>query len=111
MPTINFSQLLSDCINATKPIAGAAWNDLKPYAEHEFQKFAESAEFLVKLRLNNNIDDEELNARLDIQKTALQSVLLTIHGIALITAQNIINAIIGIISTAFQSTLGLTLPI
>jgi len=111
MPAIDLQQILNDSIEAVKPILGKSWKSFKPYAEHEFKKFAESAAFLAELRLTNKIDDDELKERLEIQRIALKNVMLAVEGIGLVTAQNAINAVIEIVKKAAKAALSVALPI
>lgn len=111
MADINFSQIVSDSIAFTKQEVGKSWSKLKPYAEHEFTQFAETAVFLAKLKLSGNIKDDELKARLNIQRLALNNVLLAIKGIGLVMAQNVVNGILDIVTTAISKTLKVALPI
>lgn len=106
MADIDFTQVLKDCLEAAKGELGKSWKKYKPYAEHEIKQFAQSAEFLAKLRAAGEIDDEELQERIELQKLAFKNVLLTIEGIGLITAQKVTNLILKIVSTALQTALG-----
>lgn len=108
---IDYKQIVADSIAFSKNELGNTWKKLKPYAEHEFTQFAENAVFLAKLRLAGTIDDAELQARLAIQKAALTNVLLAIKGIGLVTAQNVVNGVIGIVSGAVTKALQIVLPI
>lgn len=111
MADLDIQQVLKDCTIAVKNILGKSWKQFKPYAEHEFKKFTESAEFLAKLKLSANIDDEELGMRLKMQELSLKNVLLTIQGIGLVTAQNVINAVLNIVYGAINAVIGGVLPI
>lgn len=111
MADIDIKEIVKDCIASSKQILGDTWNELKPYADHEYRQFAENAEFLAKLKIAGQIDNTELQARLDIQRLALKNVLLTIKGIGLIAAQNVINAITGIVFAAIESALSIVLPV
>jgi hypothetical protein len=111
MAAIDFPQILKECISLAKHEVGKNWSKLKPFAEHEFTQFAENAEFLAQLRLKNIIDDEEFKVRLRFQQTALNNVLLAIKGIGLKTAENVVNGVLGIVSTALKSAINIVLPV
>ncbi len=111
MANIDINAVLQDCITKAQSDLGTAWNDAKPFAEQSFKQFAEDAEFLANLRLTNQIDDAELKDRFSIQWLAVKNVLLTIEGIGLIAAQNTVNDIIGIVTTAIQTALNVAIPI
>jgi hypothetical protein len=65
---------------------------------------------LAQLRITNQITQEELEARLSFQKLAFQNVLITLQGLGLIAAQNIVNGVIGILRTAIEKAIGFKLP-
>ena len=111
MPDIDFKQILRDSLAFTRQELGTAFKKVKPFAEHEFTQFAENALFLAKLKLDGTIDDEELKSRLMLQKLAVANVFLAIKGIGLVTAQNIVNGVLGIISKAIKNVLKIALPI
>jgi hypothetical protein len=111
MADINFSQIVSDSMDFAKKEVGKSWSKLKPYAEHEFTQFAENAVFLAKLKLAGTIEDDELKARLNIQRIALNNVLLALKGIGLVTAQNVVNGVLDIVTKSIKKTLQVVLPI
>lgn len=111
MADINFKQILDDSIVFAKTELGGTFKKLKPYAEHEFTQFAENAVFLAKLKLQGIIENDEFKSRLALQKLAFTNVLLTIKGIGLIGAQNLVNGILGIVSKAIMGALKIILPV
>lgn len=111
MANINFNQLLKDCLGAAENHLKDAYQAAKPFAEQSFKQFAEDALFLAKLRLANEIDDNELKHRLDNQKIALANVLLAVKGIGLIEAQDTINEVFGFVSDAIFGAIKVALPI
>ena len=111
MATIDFKQVLTDSLAFAKTEAGAAFNKVKPFAEHQFQQFAEDALFLATLKLKGTIGDEELNSRIQLQKLALSNVLLAIKGVGIVTAQNIVNGVLAIVASAVKSAIKVALPI
>lgn len=111
MAEINFEKILNDTIAFAKGELGATFKKLKPFAEHEFTQFAENAAFLAKLKLKGVIEDDELKSRLELQKLALSNVLLAIKGIGLVTAQNVVNGVLGIVAKALKGAIGVSLPV
>lgn len=111
MPEIDFKAILTDSITAIKAETGKGYSKLKPYAEHEVKQFAENAVFLAKLKLAGTIGDEEFKVRMEMQRLAFTNVFLAVKGIGLVTAQNIVNGVLGILSQALKTALKITLPI
>lgn len=111
MADINYKQILDDSIVFAKAELGSTFKKLKPFAEHEFTQFAENAAFLAKLKLDGIIESDELKSRLELQTLAFKNVLLTIKGIGLASAQNLVNGILGIVSKAIFGALRISLPV
>jgi hypothetical protein len=110
MASIDLKQILKESFSVSKGILKDSWNKLEPYAEHEFRQFAENAEFLATLKLMGEIGEEELKARMEIQRLSLKNVLLTLEGIGLVTAQNVVNAVFAIVQKAIEGALNIALP-
>jgi hypothetical protein len=108
---MDYDQIIKDSIDVAKGIVGKSWKSVQPYAAHEFRQFAENAEYLAKLKLTGEVTEEELKHRLLIQRTALSNVLLAIEGIGLVTAQNVVNAVLGVVSKAVFGALKVALPV
>ncbi|OOQ58794.1 hypothetical protein [Mucilaginibacter pedocola] len=102
---LDFDQILKDCIAAAKKELGAGWNDAAPFAEQKFKQYLEDMADLNKLRADGTIDEDEFKYRADLHKSSMQSVLLAVKGIGLIAAQNIINAVLGIVGKAIGAVL------
>jgi len=111
MAEINFKQIVDDSVGLAKMELGNTYKKLKPFAEHEFTQFAENAAFLAKLKLQGVIEDDEFKSRLLLQRLAFSNVLLAIKGIGLVTAQNLVNGILAIISKSIKSAINISLPI
>lgn len=111
MADLDFKQIVADSIALSKQELGSKYKQLKPFAEHEFQQFTENALFLAKLRLTGTIDDDELKSRLQLQKLAMANVLLAIKGIGIVTAQNLVNGVLGIVSGAINKAINIALPV
>lgn len=111
MADLDFKQIIADSIAFSKKELGSKFKQFKPFAEHEFQQFAENALFLAKLRLSGTIEDDELMSRLQLQKLAMANVLLAIKGIGIVTAQNLVNGVLGIVSGAISKAINIALPV
>jgi hypothetical protein len=86
------TDLINPFLAAVEPILKKSWGEVKDYADAEAAKMAKTLETIATLRASNKIDDDQAKALLDMQKHAMQSVLLAVEGIGLIAAQNAINA-------------------
>ena len=110
MPAFDFKQVVADSVAFTKNELGNTYKKIKPYAEHEFTQFTENALFLANLKLNGTIDEAEFQSRILLQRLALTNVLLAIKGIGIVTAQNVVNGVLGIVSKAIETAIGVALP-
>jgi len=111
MPDFNFTQVISDAIALTKNELGKTFKKVKPFAEHEFQQFSENALFLANLKLQGTIDEAELQSRIQLQKLALANVLLAIKGVGIVSAQNVVNGVLGIVGKAVETAIGVAIPV
>lgn len=110
MDSIDYGKVIANCLVSARKELGKSWKKFKPFADHEFRQFAESLEFLAKLRRDGIIDDEELKVRMGIQRLALNNVILAVEGVGAVTAQNVVNAIIKIVRAAVTKTVAVVLP-
>ena len=112
MPDIlDYKQILSDSVAFTRKEVGSTWSKIKPYADHEFTQFAENAFFLARLKLTGVIEADELKSRLQMQKLAMQNVLRAIKGVGIVTAQNVVNGVLDIVSGAIKKAINIILPV
>jgi hypothetical protein len=111
MADFDFKQVLADSIALAKNELGNTFKKVKPFAEHEFTQFSENALFLASLKLKGTIDEEELKSRILLQKLALANVLLAIQGVGLVTAQNVVNGVLGIVVKAVETAIGVAIPV
>lgn len=100
---LDIQQIVNDSIAAAKDIIGKGWKDVKPFAQHEFTQYAEDVEHLIALKTQGIIGDDEFKARIDLLNTGIRSIFLAIKGIGILQVQNIVNALIGIVSKAVLS--------
>lgn len=108
MENLNFSKLIKDMINAAKGEFSDHWKEVKPYAEKEFKSFAENIKLIAQLKLDGKINEEQAKLYIDIQKSSMRIVLLTIQGLGLLTVEAAINAAIDTIKSTVNTALGWT---
>lgn len=111
MASIDFTNTITECMGFAKNELGKSWKSFKDFAEHHFSQLARDAEFLAGLKSSGKINDDEFKARLQLQMLSLQNVVMTLKGIALITAQNVVNGVIGIIAKTIKKAMGIALPL
>jgi hypothetical protein len=90
--SISVGDLAGAFLAAVKPILKKHWKEVGEYATAESAKMAETLALAVKLKAEGKIDEQQAQFLVEMQKNAMQVVLLAIQGIGIIAAQNAINA-------------------
>lgn len=107
--SLDTNQLATDMINAMKGVLQDKWPKIKEYGEAESRKLAESFAMVEKLKLLNEIDEDEARLHFTIQKNASRTVLLTIEGLGVLAAEGAINAALNVVQDTVNTALGFTL--
>lgn len=107
--SLDIQDLVKAMLTAIEPVLTEHWKIAKDYAEIEADKMAKTLANITELRVAKKIDDEQAKALLDMQKHAMQAVLLAIAGIGLIMAQKAINAALSAVKDAVNKAIGLPL--
>ncbi len=106
---IDISKLAEDMLNAAKGVLTKQWPEIKDYAETEMKKIAESIAAIERMKLAEKITEEKARLHLDIQKNASRAVLLAVEGVGIVTAEQAINAALGVVRDTVNKALGWTL--
>lgn len=103
---INYSQLTKDMLEAAKGVLTTQWKEVKPFAEKEMKSFAENIKLIAKLKAEGKITEEQALLYLDIQKSTMRVVLLTIEGLGILAVENAINEDINAIKSTVNKAIG-----
>lgn len=95
--------------NAAKGQLLNHWKEAKPYAEKEIQSFAGNIQLIAELKLEGKITEEQARLYLDIQKSSMRIVLLTIEGLGILAVEAAINAAIDVVRTTVNTAIGWTI--
>ena len=106
MATINFSKLIKDMLEAAKGQLSGHWGEAKPYAEKEIKSFAENIKLIIKLKAAGKINEEQAKLYMDIQRSSMRIVLLTIQGLGILAVEAAINAAIDVVRSTVNTALG-----
>lgn len=106
MPKIDFAKLVTDMLAAAKGQLKAHWDDAKPYAEKEFKAFAENIQLIAELKLKGKINEAQAKLYVDIQKSSIRIVLLTIEGLGILAVEAAINAAIDVVRNTVNTAIG-----
>ena len=106
---LDTTDLAANMLGAIKGVLSKKWPEVKDYAETETKKLAESLAMVEKLKLTNQITDEEAELHFNIQKNATRTVFLAIEGLGVLAAEQAINAALDVVSDTVNSALKFTL--
>ena len=103
--SLDTTQLAADMIGAMQGVLKEKWPKIKEYGEAEARKLAESFAMIERLKLLNEIDEDEARLHFTIQKNASRTVLLTIEGLGVLAAEQAINAALNVVKDAVNTAL------
>jgi hypothetical protein len=96
-------RLLQDALGSA--LAGL-WSEAQGYARMESIKLAHTLAHVEELSASGRISPLEASALVEMQKNAMQAVLLAVTGLNLLAAQRAINACIDAIRGLVNGALG-----
>jgi len=101
--SIDTGALGQQMLAAALPILKTHAIDAEGFASVEFKKIAETiASIEIMLRVGQ-INPQQAELLFDMQKSASRSVLLTVKGLSLLTAQEAINAALAVVRTVVNT--------
>ena len=103
---INVQEILKKMVGAAKVVLNDHWKEVEPFAKQEFKSFAQNLQLIGKLKLKGEISLEQAKYYLEIQKSSIRIILLTIKGLGIIAVENAINAAINIVRDTVNKTIG-----
>lgn len=103
---MNAGDLVGPILAAVEPILKKSWGEVREYAETEAKKMADTLANITKLRVEGRINDMQAEALLDMQKHAMQAVLMAVEGIGLIAAQKASNAALDAVKDIVNKAIG-----
>lgn len=104
--SIDVNQVVSSMVQAASGALVDGGQQATNYASHEFQTFIEDIEHIQDLLEKEKVSPEDAQYYVDLQKSSMHSVLLTIKGLGVIAVQNAINAALTVLNTALKTALG-----
>lgn len=89
--------LASQMLGAALPILKKNSEDAQSFARIEFTKIAQTIASIQEMLAAGQINQQQAILLLEMQKSASRSVLLTVRGLALLAAEEAINAALNVI--------------
>lgn len=106
MANIDFEKLIQQMLDAAKGVITNHWSEAKPYAEKEFKAFANNLKMIAELKVEGEITEQQARMHIEIQKSSIRVVLLTIEGLGILTVEAAINAAIDIVKSTVNTAIG-----
>ena len=95
--SLDAEALGSKMLAAALPILKKNAVDAESFASVEFKKIAQTIVSIEEMLAAGQINQQQAQLLLDMQKSASRSVLLALKGLALLTAEEAINAALDIV--------------
>lgn len=109
MADIDFNKLITDMLGAAKNVLTDYWEETSPYAKNEFKAFANNVALIAALKLEGKINEEQARLYMELQKSSMRTVLLTIKGLGILAVEAAINAALDIARGVVNTALGWTI--
>lgn len=106
MADINVNEILEKMLDAAKGVLQNHWEDAKPFAEQELKSLAENLKLIAQLKIEGKINEEQAKYYVEIQKSSVRIVLLTIEGLGILAVESAINAALDVIKTTVNTAIG-----
>lgn len=107
--SINVEDLVEKMLASAKTVIIGHWKEARPYAEQQFKSFGDCLQMIASLKAKDQIDEEQARLHIEIQKSSIRVVLLTIQGLGVLAVEAAINAAIDVIKSTVNSALGWSL--
>lgn len=107
--SLNLEQLSQAMISAAKGQVADKWPQIKDYAKQEAKKLAENFVLIEKLKLTQEISNEQAELMHQMQKNATKAVLLSVQGMTTLMAEQALNAALNAVKETVNGALNFTL--
>lgn len=104
---LDIGQLAKDMFNAAFPILKADAPEIENFAVGEFQKIAQQLATIELSLAKQEINTEQGQILVEMQKSASRVVLLTAKGLSLLTVEKALNAAIDAVKSAVNAAAGI----
>ncbi|HXB93627.1 MAG TPA: hypothetical protein VNU70_00670 [Puia sp.] len=107
--SLDFNNLFSQMLTAAKTSFNKKWPKIKDLATSSVKTLAQNVVDIEQMRIAGTITEEQARLKLDLQKNAFKTVLLTEEGIGLLVVESALNAMLGIIKDTVNTAIGFAL--
>ncbi len=106
MAEINVQEILEQMLDAAKGVLENHWEEAKPFAKQELKSLAENLKLINQLKTEGKISEEQTKYYLEIHKSSIRIVLLTIEGLGILAVEAAINAALEVIKSTVNTAIG-----
>jgi hypothetical protein len=99
-------ELVRAMLAAARERLGDHWADVKDYAETAVRNLVQTMRMIERLDREGRVTRRQARLLLEIQKNTARTVLLTIEGLGVLTAEQALDAALGAVKDAVNRTIG-----
>jgi hypothetical protein len=101
--SFDIDEAVDGMVNAVSGVLTGKWSGLEPCVKRAFQEQKAVFDRIGKMRVDNLIDDRDVDEQLGLEKAALEAALLACRVESKVAAQNAVNAAIGVLTGAIKA--------
>ena len=101
--SLDAGALAKQMLAAALPILKTHALDTESFASVEFKKIADTIVSIEEMQASGQINHDQAQLLFDMQKNSSRSVLLTIKGLALLAAEEAINAALDVVKVVVNA--------
>ena len=105
----DFDALLQQAVSAAKGFVVHGWSSIKEFVKKAAKNVRDAGVSLSKMVADKTITHEEAKLLLEDERILIRMQLRTVVGMALLTAERVLNAIIGVFRGALNRIVGFDL--
>ncbi len=109
MADLDIPALLASMGAAAEGVLTSKWTTVKSFATTEFQKIAQTIVSIGEGTASGEITQDQAALLLDMQRNASRAVLASVEGMALLAAEQAVNAALKAVSGAVNTFVGFAL--
>jgi hypothetical protein len=105
----DFDALVKDAIGAARAVFTEGWDAVEEFVEKAAKNLGEVGASLARMVAREKITHEEAKLLLEDERILIRMHLRTVVGMALLTAQRVLTAILGVLKGALNRIVGFEL--
>ena len=106
---MDWNALLQQMLGAAKNAFQGDWSTIAPYAQSEFTKMEQDILLIQTLHATGQMTDQQCQLHMQMQQNSIKAVLLTVEGVGILAAEQIMNAVIGVIGDVVNKAIGIAI--